>query len=181
MNRPITLAVLALACLGAWCAFRPSPRADAVAPAQVVGTYKLRLKGDGFVRSASDPYRIERISGTALLQIARTLADDTKVQVTIQLDKTLTGGIADLATPKPDFAGEGYIVGDSLTIIDTGGPTYVNALTLTFLKDGERVAGHWLASFPATDPAKSTTSGVGIDFAGRRLGGRKPLSSPSVR
>lgn len=181
MNRTISAAILAVAAAGAWYAVRPATPVQAVAPAQVVGVYKIKLKGDGFLRTASDPYRLERISGSALLTVARSAADDTKIVVQIQLDKSLAGGIADLATPKPDFAGEGYIVGDSLTVIDTGGPAYVNALTLAFLKDGDRVAGHWLASFPATDLLKSTSSAVGLDFAGRRLNGRKPVLPASAR
>ena len=169
MIRLAVCGALALACaVGLW-ELRPAPDASAVAQGLVVGVYKLKLKGDGWLRSSSAPYLLERVGGNALLVLSRNVPDDGKLKVEIRLDRALTGGLVDLATPDPAFVGTGYVVGDSLAVIDTGGPTYVNAFTLTFLKEGARVAGHWISAYPAVDPAAGPASAVGIEFAGRKL------------
>jgi hypothetical protein len=176
MKRFLLLACLATA-LAAGTAFVVRPRPDeasAVSPSQVVGGYKLKLKGDGWVRGTSVPYRAERIAGNAVLTLTRASADplDRKLKVEIRLDQAFTGGLLDLATPDPAFVGEGFVVGDSMTVIDTGGPTFVNVLTLQFLKDGGRMVGHWVSSYPAADPDSGPASAVGIDFTGRHFKAR---------
>ena len=113
------------------------------------------------------------MSAMALLAHAQQIkspqaAAGDKMKVEIRLDPSFAGGLVDLATPEPAFTGSGYVVGDSLAVIDTGAPTYVNAFTLTFLRDGEKVVGHWTSVFPATDPASGAASGLAIEFAGRR-------------
>jgi len=117
-----------------------------------------------------------------MLTVTRPLGDDTKIHVEIWLAPELDGGILDLATPAVAFVGDGILVGDSMAIIDTGAATYVNALTLTFLKDGERVIGHWVASYPASDAASGAASGVGVSFNGKRLGrgGKDPETKPPL-
>ena len=176
VKRLLLTAVAALAAVGAALSL-PAPReAAAVAPSQLVGVYKLRLKGEGWLRGTTEPYRAERVGGSALMTVARAVGDDTKIHVEIRLAPQLDGGILDLATPAVAFVGDGILVGDSMAIIDTGAATYVNALTLTFLRDGERVTGHWVASYPATDAANGAASGVGVAFNGKRQGrGDKPI------
>jgi len=183
----LPLAVAAVAAF-ALVAVRQAPQAQAVAATQVVGTYKLKLKGDGWWRGTTTAYRPDRVNGSALLLLARNVPDDGKLKVVIQVEAT--GGLVDIATPTPDFSGTGVLVGDSLTVIGSGTPTYVNAITLTFLKGGARVLGHWFASFPPSDAAvdSSAAGGVGIDFTGRRLTKRdepaiaaSPASPPTVR
>jgi hypothetical protein len=175
----LSLAAAALAAF-ALAAVRQAPEAQAVAATQIVATYKIKLKGDGWWRGSATAYRPERVNGTGLLVLARSVPDDGKVKVLIQADAT--GGLVDIATPTPDFSGSGVLVGDSLTVIGSGTATYVNAITLTFLKGGSRVLGHWFASFPPSDVAadSSDAGGVGMTFTGRRLNKRDdPVVTPT--
>jgi hypothetical protein len=176
----LPLAAAAAAAAFAVVAVRQAPDAQAVAATQVVGTYKIKLKGDGWWRGATTAYRPERVNGTALLLLARSVPDDGKLKVVIQADAT--GSLVDIATPTPDFSGTGVLVGDSITVIGSGQPTYVNGITITFLKGGARVLGHWFASFPPSDAAvdSSAAGGLGIDFTGRRLTKRdEPVTTAS--
>jgi hypothetical protein len=152
------------------------PDASAVDQSSLVGAYRLKLKGDGWWRGATSPYRIGRISGGAVLVFTKSDPDDGKIHAAIQLDSKLADSIVDLATPNPAaFVGSGYVVGDSLTMIDTGstidqaGASYVNALTILFLKDGAKLAGHWLTSYPASSPDQGPASAMGVEFTGKRL------------
>lgn len=176
MRRLLLTSVAALAAAAGALALPQARDAAAVAPSQIVGLYKLRLKGEGWIRGSAEPYRSSRVGGTALLTVTRPSVDATKLHVEIRLAPQLDGGILDLATPAVAFVGDGVLVGDSMAIIDTGAATYVNALTLTFVKDGERVVGHWVASYPATDAAAGAASGVGVSFNGKRQG-RDPKGS----
>lgn len=178
MKRLLLTAIVALGAAAGALAWPVSQDAAAVAPSQLVGVYKLKLKGEGWIRGSIEPYRASRVGGAAALTVTRSLADDTKIHVEIRLAPELDGGILDLATPAVAFVGDGVLVGDSMAVIDTGAATYVNAMTLTFLKDGERVVGHWVASYPATDAANGAASGVGVSFTGRRDGrGGKPSAT----
>jgi hypothetical protein len=170
MKRLLLTAIVALGAAAGALAWPVSQDAAAVAPSQLVGVYKLKLKGEGWIRGSTEPYRASRVGGAAMLTVTRSLADDTKIHVEVRLAPELDGGILDLATPAVAFVGDGVLVGDSMAVIDTGAATYVNAMTLTFLKDGERVIGHWVASYPATDAANGAASGVGVAFTGRRDG-----------
>jgi len=175
----LSLAAAALAAF-ALAALRQAPEAQAVAATQVVGTYKIKLKGDGWWRGTTTAYRPERVNGTGLLVLARSVPDDGKVKVVIQVDAS--GGLVDVATPTPDFSGSGVLVGDSLTVIGSGTATYVNGITLTFLKGGSRVLGHWFTSFPPSEvsPDTSAAGGVGMTFTGRRLTKRdEPVVTPA--
>lgn len=180
LARMLVFTVLAMACGAAVVALPSAPQAQAVAPSQVVGTYKVKLKGEGWLRSAEEPYRAERAGGRARLILSRASLDaqDPKLRVTIQLDPTLEGGLLDLVTTDPDFQGEGYLVGDSLTVIDTGGATYVNVLTLQFTKEGAKLSGHWISALPATSVNTATAGAAGLLVTGRRVvtRGRMPLS-----
>src|SRR5262245_17827508 len=170
MRRLLLTAVAALAAAAGTLALPVSQDAAAVAPSQLVGIYRLKLKGDGWVRGTTEPYYASRVGGMALMTVTRNLADDTKLHVEIRLAQQLEGGVLDLATPAVAFVGDGILIGDSMAVIDVGAATYVNALTMTFVKDGERVVGHWVASYPATDAANGAASGVGVSFNGRRQG-----------
>jgi hypothetical protein len=181
MKRLLLTAVAALAAAAGTLALPQARDAAAVAPSQVVGLYKLRLKGEGWIRGSVEPYRSSRVGGSAMLTVTRPTADATKLHVEIRLAPQLDGGVLDLATPAVAFVGDGVVVGDSMAIIDTGAATYVNALTLTFVKDGERVVGHWVASYPATDAASGAASGVGVSFNGKRQGRTpKEADTPAV-
>jgi hypothetical protein len=160
---------LVVAAATAVVAARHGSEAQAVAAAQVVGTYRIKLKGDGWWRGTTDPYKADRTNGTGLLVLSHDVPDDGKLKVVIQVDAA--GSLVDVATPTPDFSGTGLVVGDSMTVIGSGAPTYVNAITLTFLKGGARLVGHWVASFPPSDAAPDTSAagGFGADFTGRRL------------
>ncbi len=168
-----TLAALALVVVATVAALlgRDAPEAAAVAPSQVLGVYKLKLKGDGWLRGSTAPYRVERVGGNANLLLSA--GTDGRLRVEIRLDPSFSGGLLDLATPATAFVGEGYMAGDSLTVIDTGAPTYVNAITLTFLKDGARLIGHWLSAYPPAAADAGPGSAVGIDVSGRKLGKRE--------
>lgn len=172
MRRALAALALVLAAAVAAAVGRDAPEASAVAPSQVVGIYKLKLKGDGWLRGSAEPYRVERISGNATLVLAAGTAG--KVRAEIRLDPSFSGGLLDLATPATAFVGEGHMVGDSLTVIDTGAPTYVNAMTLTFVKDGARCLGHWLSAYPPAAADSGPGSAVGIEISGRKLGKREP-------
>lgn len=175
------LALLVVAAVAALVAHE-APDASAVAPSQVVGVYKLKLKGDGWLRGSSEPYRVERIGGNATLILSAGAAG--RLHAEIRLDPSFTGGLLDLATPATAFVGEGYMAGDSLALIDTGAPTYVNAMTLTFLKDGARVLGHWISAYPPAAADAGPGSAVGIEVSGRKLGKREPgavVARPAVR
>jgi hypothetical protein len=182
VKRLLLVCAAALAAAAGSLAWPTARDASAVAPSQLVGVYKLRLKGEGWVRGTTEPYRSERVGGSALLTVSRNVADDTKLHVEIRLAPQLDNGVLDLATPGVAFVGDGVLVGDSMAVIDTGGPTYVNALTLTFLRDGDRVIGHWVASYPATDAANGAASGAGVSFNGRRQGRPdKPAATPAAK
>jgi hypothetical protein len=175
LNRPVLLCLLALAAVVACLGLRHGPAADAVAPAQVVGVYSVKLKGDGWLRAKAGSHRSERITGSAVLTMVRvdpSSSSDGRIRVEIRLAPAMANGVADLATPEPAFVGEGYVVGDSLTAVDTGLPTYVNALTMSFTKFGARVQGHWFASFPATSTDQGPASAIAVEFSGRRTPAR---------
>lgn len=148
----LTLAAAALAC--AWFAV-PSRDADAVAAADVQGVYLLKLKGDGWVKGPSvngGRFRASGLRGQAYLLVGLVNADDNDGQVTVEvrLAQTLEGSVLDQATGSPDFVGRGYLVGDTLAVIDSGASIFVNALTLRFTKGGRVVAGNWMVAKPAT-------------------------------
>ncbi len=175
--RAIVLAVVGVAVGASLVARATAPPAGAVSPSQVEGAYQLKLKGDGFWRSSSEPYRVGRVAGNASLLISPHDPDDGGVHAEILLDAALAGSIADLATPDPlAFVGDGYVVGDCLTLVDSRSnlkPDFVNAFTIVFMKGGGKLAGHWLASFPAASADAGPASAVGLDFTGRRVGHAK--------
>ena len=148
MKRAFLLTVLGFAAAVAAGAAISTPDAAAVPQSSLVGAYRLKLKGDGWWRGASSPYRVGRINGGAILVFTKSDPDDGMIHAAIQLDSKLTGTLVDLATPDPAaFVGSGYVVGDSLTMLDTGstidraGTTYLNAMTILFLKRSSPVLG----------------------------------------
>jgi hypothetical protein len=168
MKRVLLTIVAAAAGALAVAVATPAPDAQAVVSAQVVGTYKLKLRGDGWWRGASTPYSLSRVNGWAYLVLTRSIPDDGKLKVAIQVDSATS--LVGVATPTPDFSGTGILVGDSMTVIGSGAPTYVNAIQITFLKGGAKVAGHWMAAFPPSDvvPDGNAAGGFAASFTGRR-------------
>ena len=57
----------------------------------------------------------------------------------------------------------------------------MNAITLRFRKNGTRVSGWWLASFPAAELDNGFAGGVGLQVRGRLLplATRVPTSLPA--
>jgi hypothetical protein len=162
-------ALLAAGGAAAWHFSRPAPEARAVTVSQVIGTYKLKLKGDGWLRGTSTPYRQERFGGGAVLVLSRAQPDDGRVHVEIRNAPELNGGLLDLATLEPDFSGDGRLVGDSsIAIVAAGSSTYVNTLTLTFQKDGAKCSGHWSVVWPA-DGDSGPAGAFDVSLTGRRL------------
>ena len=157
-----------------------APEAGAVAPADVVGVWRVKLSGDGWLRTNAGDRQREAIRGPAYLALSlvNPEANDRRLRVEVRLPPTMEGSLLDAATPEPAFLAEGYLVGDSMAVIDSGQPNFVNTLTLRFLKDGARVAGWWVAAFPPTSADSGAASAVGLAFAGRRLPTRA-LGAPS--
>jgi len=153
-----------------------SKDASAVTPENVIAAYRLKLKGDGWWRGASSAYRVGRVNGGAVLVLTKSDPDDGKIHAAIELDAKLAGTLLDLATPNPAaFVGAGFLVGDSLTLVDAGstvdaaGPTFVSALNLQFQKAGAKLTGHWLTSYPPSSSDSGAGSGIGVEITGKRL------------
>ncbi len=169
----LSLAIAALvACAGFVAA--PEPEAQAIGAGDVVGVFRLKLKGSGFDRNA-DNGRVDQrnVRGNATLVISRAnaAADPRLVRVEIRLDKNLNSSVIARATPTPALGGIGILVEDSLTVIGAGQANFVNAVTLRFAKQGRRVEGWWLGSFPGTDVDAGFVAGFGASFKGKRLRG----------
>jgi hypothetical protein len=179
VRRLLVSTALAAAAAVVLANLRTDAPVEAVAPSQIIAEYKLKIRGEGFLRGNQTPYSYQRLAGTAYLTFSSASGDpdDKRLRVEIRLDDTLQGGMVDLATPFEAFLGEGYLVGDSMTVIDTGGPTYVNVLALQFIKDGKALTGHWISSYPASSPDSGAASGIGLTFTGKRRG-KPPASRP---
>ncbi len=150
----------------------PAPVAEAVGSADVIGIYRLKLKGGGFDREAiTNRYRAGSLRGTATLEISRPAeaVDPRVLQIAILLDGNLIGSTLARATPTPALTGVGILVEDSLTVIGTGRSDFVNAVTLRFERGGKRLVGTWLTAFPASDADDGFAAGVGVTFKGKRL------------
>lgn len=167
LGAAVALSAATVAWLGAG-----EPPAAALGPADALGQYVLRLRGDGFDRDA-ETNRVSEgsVKGSAVLTVA--LADDAadprELAVEIRLDRKLAGSLLDRATPTPALSGRGVLVGDSLTVIGAGQANFVNAVTLRFRKRGARLEGWWLASFPGSAADRGFVAGLGLTFRGRRV------------
>ena len=150
----------------------PGPAARAVGSADALGTYELKLRGEGFDRDGqSGRIREGALHGDAVLSVTRADAsgDPRNVHLVVQLDPALVGSVLDLATPTPQFESDAVLVGDWATAIAPGQPDFVNVLTVRFLKKGRRISGWWSASFPGADADKGFAAAVTATFKGRRV------------
>ena len=176
------LAVVVVAAVGATAGLvaTPPPPAAAVGAGDIVGEYVVRLRGDGFDRSATSG-RVDEgaVRGRAVVTVTRAAqdGDPRDVLVRVTLESALTGSLLDRATPTPALQGRGILVGDSLTVIGAGQANFVNAVTMRFQKNGRKVEGWWLASFPGSTVDDGFVAGVGLSFRGKRL--RKGQASPA--
>ncbi len=153
-------------------ALLPVPDAAAVGSADAVGAWLIALRGDGFDRNAtSGSYSQETVRGRAVLNVGRATGDGDprRLRVEVVLERALAGSLIDRATPSVALAGEGVLVGDSLTVIGAGQANFVNALTLRFSRGGKRVDGWWLASFPGSSVDSGFVGGFGTTFKGKRV------------
>lgn len=174
LRRLLTAALLIAA--GAAAAHLPgggTPEVEALAPADVLGVYVVRLRGNGFTgNSEADVSRTERVRGRVRLTLSR-LEDESNtrgLEVRIDLPPALEGTLIDKATPTPAFRGTGVLVGDSLTAIATGRSDFVNAVTMRFTRRGRIVSGWWLTSLADGAAVQSNfVTGVGSTFRGRRV------------
>lgn len=150
--------------------------AHAVATGQVIGTWQLKLTGDAWVRSGE--YRSEKLRIEGLL-VLRNHPSDTNtglVDVEVMLDIPKDGVLAP-ALSNPVFQGTARIVGDSMAVIATGVPNYVNALNVQFDPTGRKLAGMWMNVFPSSETspqADGFATGVSFTLKGRQL--RRPTS-----
>lgn len=159
-----------------------APPVSAASAAPVLGRYTVKLKGDGWaarrIAGSSLPsgirYESARVSGSAQIDISPRDAqvNDGLVTVRILLDANAAAGLLGPATPgSPAFEATAAVIGDSISLIDSGQPGYVNTLTLRF-DGGKRVTGTWTANFPALEQNLATQSfatGVTATLAGRRV------------
>ena len=173
LGRHLLAALLGALLACGWHALAPVPVASAVGPGAILATYRLRLKGDGFFREGvSGAIRQSGVKGTATMTIALAEGpgDPRVLDVAIVLDQRLDATPIGKSTPSPNaLKGRGILVRDSLTLIGAGQPNFVNAATLRFTKNGKRVAGWWLTSFPGSDADRGFISGAGVVLRGKRL------------
>ena len=184
MRRFLVAALASAAVVGA-AAVVPvldAPEAAALNAGQVLGRYAVKLKGDGFGgrRTGAKPaaagvdVTTEHILGGAQIEIAARDAavNDGLVTVRIVLDADAAKGLLGAATPgAPAFEGTAAMIGDSIAVIDSGQPNYVNALVLRFDRQAKKVQGTWMAVFPSAEPGLETqrfAAGVTVAVTGRR-------------
>lgn len=181
MNARATVLLLAGAVSGAFAtAFLTPGEADAAAVGDVLGTWNLRLRIDGWTADASaSPNGAPKFApgrgqvGAVMRLLPRdSQVNDGLLSVEITLDAAAAGSVLGRATPgSPNFRGVTAFLGDSMTAIDSGTPNYVNALNLRFDRHRRKVTGTWIASFPPAESGLQTqkfAAGVTADVTGRR-------------
>jgi hypothetical protein len=184
---PLLLAGL-FALIAGLFAFGPAwfaPAASAVSPAQVSGVYVVRLSGEAWARiagsGAEQRSSAERVKGGAFLIVTSDAErNDGKVSVEIRLDRGLEGSVLDRVTGSPDFVGSGVIVGDRLTLIDSGSSIFVNAMDLRFERDGRKLSGSWLVSWPAASTEAAFVGGARVDLKGKRFVAKPRRPVPDI-
>lgn len=169
------------------------PAAHAVSSVPAAGSYKVKLKGDGWTASRSDAppaAHHARVAGNATIVVRpRDLqVNDGLFTVEIALDGTAQQTPLGAATPgKPAFRGTAALLGDAISVMDDGTRTgatvglWVNAVHLKFDAAGRKVSGSWMAIFPGAESDLATqgfAAGVTASFAGRRT---FKAESPRVR
>ena len=172
IRRLVVAVVVAVAGVAAVWWATPQPEAAAIGAGDAIGEYVVRLRGDAFERNESSGRVSEgTIRGRAVVRVTRTTADGDPHDLTVEvaLESALRGGLLDRATPTPTLRGRGVLVGDSLTAISVGQTNFVNAMTLHFVKNGKKIDGMWIASFPGSDARNGFVAGAGVSFKGKRL------------
>lgn len=147
------------------------PTADALVPAQVVGRYRLKLKGIGALRADAD-YDEGKIRENAELVLTHTGGDANSalLDVEVHLVGARRNSLLERGTPEaPQFRASGMLVGNSLSLIDTGSAGFVNALTLQFLRNGKKVSGGWITALPATAADRGPMVSLHVAVTGKRL------------
>ena len=174
------LALLACAVLAALAGvFSSSTKAYSLSPADVQGVYILKLSGDAWVRSRANgdtppEASAESVRGTAFLILsAASQANDGVLHAEIRLEQRREGSVLDRITASPDFEATGVILGDRLSLIDTGHSVFVNALNLRFDRRGKRVRGGWLVAWPASSDGAAFSAGANVVVKGKRWVPRK--------
>lgn len=194
-RRPLLVLAVSAACGAAALGLLPgaAPRADALTASDVVGTWKLKLSGEGW-QSDAGAYELGRPRGAAFLVVrhADSGANTGLLELEIVLDGVAQDSLVGAAVPPkgsaPAFRAKARIVENTISAIYVGQPDYVNALNLRFESDARKVAGTWFLAFPAVDAPDAQKFATGIDVAmrGKRVrgGGPKPLTptrSPTSR
>jgi len=175
----------AVALLGAGAAFLlpgSVPDAEALTASDLVGIWKLTLRGDGWQR-ADGGVRESRVKGAALLVVEHADPDRNtgRVNIEITLDADATESLLGDAVPPagtaPAFKATAAVIGNSISAIYAGQPDYVNALNLRFEADGKHAGGAWFLAFPATDAADTATfaTGLVVNVRGKRVRSGKPV------
>ncbi len=173
------LFALGFAAVAATHFVRPPQPAEALAASEVVGIYQLRLRGDGWSRRAdTSQYKRGRVRGAAEMRILRTndTVNDGSFDVEIRLQGRLKDSLFSVVTPSPAFQGTGVLVGDTLAVIATGAPNFINAVNLRFVRRGRRVIGFWMTNFPAGTERLAFAGAAGVTFVGVRRRGQVGVS-----
>ena len=147
------------------------PPAEALVPAQVVGRYRLKLKGLGALR-ADAAYDEGKIRENAELVLTHSEGDANSalVDVEIHLVGARRNSLLERGTPEaPQFRASGMLVGNTLSLIDTGSAGFVNVLTLQFLRNGKKVAGGWITALPATAADRGPMVSLHVAVSGKRV------------
>lgn len=189
--RPFVAAACAAALGAAVCtvaldgAMPGAPQAEALTTGDVVGVYNVKFKGDGWAArvpsqsalrkaGAADGIESGRFTGGGRIEIAArdVSVNDGIVTVRVLLDKATQSSLLGGATSgSPAFEATAAVIGNSISLISSGQPNYVNAMVLRFDAARRKVNGNWMAVFPATETSLATqkfATGVSVTVAGRR-------------
>lgn len=179
MRTALLLLVIVLVAAAALLTPTGTPSAEALVPSEVVGEYRLKLKGEGGLRSDTD-YDEAKVREKALLVLSH--ADDDpgsdELDVEIRLVSPRKNSLLERGTPEsPQFRARGVLVGNSMALIDTGTSGFANVLTLRFLKGGKKVAGGWISALPADASDRGPLVALHVNISGKRLKTRRALLS----
>jgi hypothetical protein len=190
VKRRLALAVVGAALGAALATSVAAPAAvEAVPSGDVVGRYRIVLKGEGFGARPSpkdDGVKVVagKVSGGGTLEVEARDADvnDGIVTVRITLDPATAQTLLGPAVGNPPFTATAALVGDSIALIDAGQPNYVNAVVLRFHNGGRKVSGSWMAAFPAQAAdlgEQGFATGVTVLLTGRRIARDGPGNASS--
>ena len=153
------------------------PQAEALTAGDLVGAYVVKFKGDGWASRSSAKagaptgYQNARIAGTGRIEIVARDAsvNDDLVTVRVLLDAPTKAGMLGAATSgTPALEATAAVVGNSISLVGSGQPNYVNAMVLRFDGAGRKVNGNWMAVFPALAADPKFATGVSVTVTGKR-------------